>query len=65
MTSQFLISLGILAAITIPVGIGLIILLRNEMVTDKGKTGGDGFIVIISMLIIFVVLPVFVFFSSL
>lgn len=65
MDTQTLISLLILGSIVIPIGGGLIILLRNELVTDKSKTGGDGMIVLVGMFIVFVILPVIVFLTSL
>lgn len=58
------ISMLLLAAVTIPVGVLLFILFRNELEIKERVTGGLGMPVIYGMLLVFVVMPIVVFLTS-
>lgn len=59
-----LISAVLLALITIPIAIAIIILGRNELEISQKVTGGTGVIVIIGFFVIFVVAPIWAFLAS-
>ena len=63
-STQFLVSLLVLASITVPLAIGFFILFRNEVFIEKGKTAGYGMPIIIGFILVFIVMPIMVFLTS-
>ena len=56
------ISFALLVAIMIPIGGGLILVIKNELETRVKATGGYGLVPVIGMMIVFVGMPVFAYF---
>lgn len=63
-------SLSLLISLAILLGGGgialffIFLLTRNELVTDRAKTGGNGLPVIIAIVLVFILIPMFVFFTT-
>ncbi len=65
MSLKLLISLLILGAIVLPLGFGLFLMFKDEIENSQRVTGGYGLPVLIGAMLVFVILPVVMFISSL
>lgn len=59
-----LLSVLILGAITIPAGVGLSLLIYDELKFSVRATDGYGFPVVLGFLLVFVIMPILVFVFS-
>ena len=65
MSLKLLISILILGAIVVPLGFGLFLMVKDELQNKERVTGGFGMPVLIGAIVVFIILPVFMFISSL
>lgn len=61
---RYLISILLLGSVVVPLAIALVMMLKHELETKEKTTGGHGLPVLVSALVVFVVMPVLVFFTS-